>query len=333
MEINIGDKVKFLNEVGEGIIVKILSKTMVLIKNKDNFEYQYPSKELIVIKKAETQNINIESKKIVVEVPKEEKHYYNNSDISNIYFAFLNNKEENNFDFFLVNDSNYSFYYNIILFEKLKNRKIKHDYLEENSIAELETLTANEINNSKKIIIQLLFYNHPKNIYHKIYEKEIEIVPLNFWQVHQYIENDFFDENAYLVNIFNEDLKFIEKNRLANEKVLNILKEDGYEDKSRRFSSQKKKETLEIDLHITNLIDSVVGLSNSMILEIQMKVFHKALTDALINNNIEKLIIIHGIGSGTLKDMIRESITNTYKLKFEDASYREYGFGATMIIL
>lgn len=338
MEINIGDKVKFLNDVGEAVVVKILSKTMALIRDRNNFEYPVPLKELLLTQKAVPRNDNTTktTNKTIEKEKTEKKHYYNNLDISKIELAFISNKEAKNFDFFLINDSDYSFYYNVLLEYKdnKKNqvRKIKNDYLEENSIVELENITADEINNSKKIILQILFYNHPKNRYHSMVEKKIDIVPINFWQEHNYIENDFFDEKSYLINIFKEDIKENEKNRLANEKVLQVLKEADYEDKSRRYSSHKKQETVVVDLHVNNLVDTVVGLSNAMILDIQMKSFHKAVTDAILSNNIEKLVLIHGIGSGTLKNMIRESITNVYNLKFEDASYREYGFGATMII-
>ncbi len=340
MQINIGDKVKFLNDVGEAVVVKILSKTMALIRDVNNFEYPVPMKELLLTEKAVVKNDNNNNANKTIEKKEkpvaEKKHYYTNLDISKIELAFINNKEEKNFDFFLINDSDYSFYYNVLLEykdnKKNRIRKIKNDYLEENSIVELGNITADDINNSKKIIIQILFYNHPKNQYHSMFEKEIEIVPINFWQEHNYSDNDFFDEKSYIINVFKEDISEVEKKRLANEKVSEILKEDDYEDKSRRFSSHKKKETVVVDLHVNNLVDSIIGLTNASILDIQMKAFHKAVTDALLSNNIEKLVLIHGIGSGTLKNMIRDSITNVYNLKFEDASYREYGFGATMII-
>ena len=40
MKINIGDKVRFLNDVGGGIVVKFLKNNMVLVENEDGFEYQ-----------------------------------------------------------------------------------------------------------------------------------------------------------------------------------------------------------------------------------------------------------------------------------------------------
>ena len=63
-----------------------------------------------------------------------------------------------------------------------------------------------------------------------------------------------------------------------------------------------------------------------------MQTFHKTMTDA-ITNKAGKVILIHGIGNGTLKSNIRESLEKQYKLPYEDASFREYGFGATMVMI
>ena len=63
-----------------------------------------------------------------------------------------------------------------------------------------------------------------------------------------------------------------------------------------------------------------------------MQTFHKTMTDAIMNK-AGKVILIHGIGNGTLKSNIRESLEKQYKLPYEDASFREYGFGATMVMI
>ncbi len=44
-----GDRVRFLNDVGEGVVVQMTSANEVLIRDDSDFEYTYPSKELILI--------------------------------------------------------------------------------------------------------------------------------------------------------------------------------------------------------------------------------------------------------------------------------------------
>ena len=47
--IAIGDKVRFLNDVGEGTVTKILDATHVMVEDEDGFEFQHSVRELILI--------------------------------------------------------------------------------------------------------------------------------------------------------------------------------------------------------------------------------------------------------------------------------------------
>ena len=86
-------------------------------------------------------------------------------------------------------------------------------------------------------------------------------------------------------------------------------------------------------MHIQELADSTSGLSNKEMLDIQMDKFRKEMETA-IRNGTKRLVFIHGIGQGTLKNELRRELETRYK-KFDvqDASFREYGYGATMVIL
>jgi dsDNA-specific endonuclease/ATPase MutS2 len=53
-----------------------------------------------------------------------------------------------------------------------------------------------------------------------------------------------------------------------------------------------------------------------------------------IRSKIKKLIVIHGVGEGVLKSAIRkELMEHYYQYEFHDASYSDYGYGATEINL
>jgi hypothetical protein len=96
-------------------------------------------------------------------------------------------------------------------------------------------------------------------------------------------------------------------------------------------SSNGKIQPREIDLHINKLIDSVVGLSNTEILTLQLNTFRKEMGQS-IRSNEREIIFIHGIGNGTLKSELRKVAEREYNwCSQEDASFKEYGFGATRI--
>ena len=349
MSINIGDKVKFLSETGEAKVVKLLSKSMVIIKDINDFEYQYPINELVVVEKAP----QTEVKKDYKETPEIKQHQDKNepelkeNNDSEVLFAFIKNadKEKDCFDCYLVNDSNFHIFYHLILRGENGYEKLDAEILEPNTKIVTNEITRQQINHSKEIIIQMTFFDHPYQVFHNQIERHIKIVPLNFYQEHRFLDNDFFDEKAYIFELLKEKSgsglgksiisdKSFEDNIFHKEEVFNETKtEEDAEDKSRRYSPRPKPLQIEVDLHINQLIDSVIGLSNAEIIKIQMDTVHKTLTDAVMNKNVGKVIFIHGIGNGTLKSMLRESLEVQYKLQYEDASFKEYGFGATMVMV
>jgi dsDNA-specific endonuclease/ATPase MutS2 len=66
---------------------------------------------------------------------------------------------------------------------------------------------------------------------------------------------------------------------------------------------------------------------------LQMSRFHAAVEEAL-SRKFRRLVIIHGMGQGTLKMQIRKELQEKYpQFLYQDASFKEYGFGATMVYL
>lgn len=344
MESGVGDKVRFLNDVGGGVIVKVLPNKMVLVRDQNDFEYPIPASELVIVEKAAAPVKIIEPapslnksggspSKDIRQTPKPE---FKNDNISEIFFGFVRVADENidGFDCYLVNDSDFSVFYHLVLKGETGFTKIDAEFLEPNTKICAGQLSREQINTGKELIIQMLFFDHPYQTLHEQIERKIKIVPLKFFQEHVFIENDFFDEKAYMFELLKEKpgLGQSIKSELDFERMLAEKDSEPEEDASRRFSPRKEAAVVEIDLHINQLVDSVVGMSNAEILHKQLEVFHKTMTDAILNK-VSKVILIHGIGNGTLKAALRDSLSTQYKLSYEDASFREYGFGATMVIL
>jgi dsDNA-specific endonuclease/ATPase MutS2 len=64
-----------------------------------------------------------------------------------------------------------------------------------------------------------------------------------------------------------------------------------------------------------------------------METFRKEM-DKAISTGVKKIVFIHGVGDGVLKNELRRELSRKYaKYPFQDASFREYGFGATMAVL
>lgn len=95
---------------------------------------------------------------------------------------------------------------------------------------------------------------------------------------------------------------------------------------------KRPSDVWEIDLHIEELLDSHLGLTNTEILIKQMTEFRSFFKRAQ-EKSISKLVVIHGVGEGVLKNEIRTFLSKKDHVEFFDASYLEYGKGATEIRL
>jgi DNA-nicking Smr family endonuclease len=121
------------------------------------------------------------------------------------------------------------------------------------------------------------------------------------------------------------------KSKLNSEKTNN--KNFDLKRKFRHLESYGSKKRVVLDLHIENLIDSHNGMSNSAILKIQMSHF-KSFLNKSIDKKQRKIVVIHGVGEGVLRHEIRKEL-DIYHPYFEyyDASYDDFGYGATEIRL
>ena len=81
----------------------------------------------------------------------------------------------------------------------------------------------------------------------------------------------------------------------------------------KRMSRQNLNE-VKIDLHIENLSNDFLAMTNFEIVQIQLKKCEDALIKA-INSNAQKLIIVHGIGEGVLKKEVH-NLLSSFELRY-----------------
>ncbi len=98
-----------------------------------------------------------------------------------------------------------------------------------------------------------------------------------------------------------------------------------------QFKVKKGNFIKEVDLHLHELVDSEIGMSNYDKLSLQIKVAKKELEKA-ISKKHPKIVFIHGRGAGVLKNEL-QNLFSKYNVDFHDASFTEYGQGATEVII
>lgn len=145
--------------------------------------------------------------------------------------------------------------------------------------------------------------------------------------------------------------KKIEEIQLKNEATFSYLLFDAYPDKVeeekvdlgklgnagfRIYDAARAKDNLEparsvVDLHIEKLTDGWKQLSNFEILTMQLKAFEKYY-DLAVAHHQNELIIIHGVGTGKLREEIHDILKLKKEVKsFVNQYHHLYGYGATEI--
>ena len=86
-----------------------------------------------------------------------------------------------------------------------------------------------------------------------------------------------------------------------------------------------------LDLHIEKLVKSPRGMSSGEILDYQLHYARTALEAARREGIIHRMVFIHGVGDGVLKEELRRLISGYARVRFYDASFLLYGEGATEV--
>ena len=90
---------------------------------------------------------------------------------------------------------------------------------------------------------------------------------------------------------------------------------------------------IEVDLHIGELTDSLTGMEPKDMLEMQLSAVRRHMRDNQQRIG-QKIVFIHGKGEGVLRKAVLDLLKKEYpKAELQDASFREYGFGATLVTI
>lgn len=108
----------------------------------------------------------------------------------------------------------------------------------------------------------------------------------------------------------------------------------GHKTKPEKQSDPRKPGPLvEIDLHIGELTDTLAGMEPKDMLALQLDTVRRVMHDNKARIG-QKIVFIHGKGEGVLRKAVLELLRKDYpKAELQDASFREYGFGATLVTI
>lgn len=403
----IGDRVKFLSEIGEGKIAGFQGKNIVLVEDEDGFQIPTPANEIVIVQSEDYSTANIINRSIEKEEQKAEitpltpgahsikalmqqgQNEVVDMSVSDmvdvhkpitfsvkagerkggnqlsVYMAFaptdVSSISNTSFETYMVNDSNYYVQLIYMCAEGNSWTLRFQGEIEPNTKVYLEQLTNHDINHMERITVQLMAYKRDKPFALK--EPvcvNVRLEPIKFYKTNSFKETPFFEMPVLLYTLIENDVakrpwvvdpKVLKQEMYMHSSIVekqDNLKEEDCKQLIKRYSVEQskcnKKKSLDahnrtindaiiIDLHADQLLDSTAGMESGDILEYQMKVFRDTLKQ-FEHKKGQKIIFIHGKGEGVLRRSILNELSYKYKsYTCQDASFREYGYGATQVII
>lgn len=97
-------------------------------------------------------------------------------------------------------------------------------------------------------------------------------------------------------------------------------------------AKERNAPKMEVDLHINQLVKSPKGLTNHEMLNLQLETAKRQLEFA-IRKRIQKVVFIHGVGAGVLREELYCLFRRYENVQYYDADYQKYGSGATEVYI
>lgn len=361
MGININDLVRFIDDVGGGKVTRINGRT-IYVEGDDGFERPALERDLVVVGHA---NADIYDRPMTLrsvirpDVPQAKPEpepeplpppeETPEGELLNIVLAFeareLKHLNTTTFYVSLTNASN--FYLMASLLTRGDDTSMWNTrwqgIVEPNTQEDLGEVGHADLSSMTHVAVQYIAFKKDKAFRLKnpaLVEKHLNIS--QFVKLHCFTDNPFYDVPVIALDITRDDRPDVRRMLDIDSGELQAVAKDGphIDDRETPHKQRQPKqrrghraEPVVVDLHIHELMDSTAGMTNADILNFQLDKFNETMREHLTHPG-QRLVFIHGKGEGVLRRAILEEVRRHYSYcEVQDASFQEYGFGATQVII
>ena len=273
------------------------------------------------------------------------------------------------FDTYILNDSNYYVHVLYMNAEGERWNLLYQGVVAPNSRVCVDNFDHSVLNSMEDLCLQTMAWKENKSFELKpSLTTEIRLDCTKFYKLHSFHANEHFDLPCWEVPVLREDKSvrqlFVDADLLkesmgagaqasaarsdvggmpqgaaggmSQKELRKMLNKDRIQapQQGKGAKSQKGRDDLiEVDLHIAELLDTAAGMSPADMLLVQMKEFRRVM-DENIRRPGQRIVFIHGKGDGVLRRNLLQELKYRYKqCTWQDASFREYGFGATQVTI
>jgi hypothetical protein len=347
MNLHEGDRVKFLNTKGGGVVSRIIDSRMVSVIEEGGFEIPTLASELVKISddepgarffnesfspgaaKEKTQETDPKSGDDRLSLLSQEIR--NKRKTEDIFMAFVPHDQKwlitGLLDVYLINNTSFDILYNFIRRTDTDlYAGVDYGSVFPGSKLLVATIEREEIGTWTEGYMQFLFHKDRSQGLLPPFNSEISIKGAKFFNEASYRESPVIEGKGIVVKIVSLHQYFESR----KEKVKDTAEElpanpAGGPALIDRYRTAPRE--AEVDLHIHELVEDYSNMDNNEILEFQRSFFTRCLEDA-IARHYSRVIFIHGVGNGTLRESILSLLKNYGGIEVFDAPMQKFGVGA-----
>ncbi|HPE34924.1 MAG TPA: DUF2027 domain-containing protein [Bacteroidales bacterium] len=360
MTFKVGDRVKFLNDHGGGIVTKIISSSLVSVQIEDGFEIPTIVTELIKAEEtAQThQHLFMDEVRQSQSLPSQpvlqdqaESNFDERSssleifrskgnDKKGVYLAYVPHDQKwlltGLLDVYLVNYTDYEILFSLFL-RKSNGAWHGEDYdvVKPNSKILLDSIQREHIEKWSYGILQILFHKELSSKVLSPLSSVFSFKPAKLYRENSYQDSTFISGKSFLLIVAEIDVHPTVAESQTDEKFDEEIQQQAARPKQpEEFINKHKTSPREavVDLHIEELTDDSAKMSPNEILNYQLNYFVRCLESAM-KNYLTKVIFIHGVGEGVLKEKMAQILKEYENVRTRDASMHKFGYGATEVLI
>lgn len=347
-----GDKVKFLNEKGGGVVVREIDSRMVLVSIEDGFEIPVLSTDLVIdaasVKQPDRKITEVLQKEVQMQEMQQAeeqdaarrgslRRFAKNMEPEGVYLAFVPHEQQwiltGVLDVVLVNHTDAEMLYSFAIQNESQFENVDYGQIAPHSKLVLETIGRDDLNYWTTGLVQAVLVLEKAAYFLQPVHAPFDVKPNRFYKEGSYVMSAILGEKAIMISLQplaalkgKENLQLQKEGFVGAAPVKNIVKEKPAIDKHRSGMGEAV-----VDLHIAELVDNIAGLSSQDLFKIQLDYFHKMLNSA-IENDYNKVTFIHGVGNGVLKNAIIKALEAYEGTETRMASMSKFGVGAIDVL-
>lgn len=322
-----GDRVRFLDHVGEAVIIRVLPGGRAVVEDEFGIEAEYELRELVPIaRKAETPSVE---KPAHISVPKplpakqpESRAVEKEPDLPELALVFRLEEATGDMELHFRNGSAHHVLLHVGAKEDAGLFSVFRGEVREGEMRYLRSFRRQDVDIFGLTAVDCIFFRESDYQHREAFSALLKLKSTRFVKDGSFVRSPALGGMVLVVTV--ERPKPQALGQLTDHFPRPVLKQVPKPKEAPVFD-------MEVDLHIEKLADDHRSMTDHEMLLCQLRCATGHI-DRGMRSDLLSITFIHGVGSGRLRDEVRK-LAAEYGLRCEEGDFRRYGAGATVVLM